>query len=121
MGLLFIMFSLATIYTKDYSAFIPFGISFLGVILNFLAIYKNDWKMPVYLPFDNEKLNKKISSSSAHQDISEKWEARYFYLCDIFGLHFPSPKKTKTFVLFFSIGDILLILGIIFAFARSFL
>lgn len=71
-------------------------IFYIGIALNFVAVKSNDCKMPVY----NEIMDCELES---HIYTTNKSEINYFHLTDIINMYGYA----------FSIGDILIILGII--------
>lgn len=81
-------------------------ILFLGAIFNLIAIFSNKGRMPVYIPW-----LKRNQYLKRHKRTSNKKAIKWFYFCDIF--HFYNVKKKYLVIHYFSVGDVLIILGII--------
>jgi hypothetical protein len=74
----------------------------LGFWCNFLAISFNGWKMPVFKFDDNINANDKY-----HKEFSDFKKVKFAQFCDIYLLRFTNK------VLIFSIGDFIMVLGLL--------
>lgn len=80
--------------------------TFVGACLNFLAISMNKWQMPVY---DRDK-KLGVLCGEHHKAFRDVSKVKLFWLCDIF------PVKIRKRGIFFSVGDILIVLGVFMLF-----
>lgn len=89
-------------WKKDYkfwrSLLIIFILFSLGILFNGMAVKLNDCRMPVY---------KGNVNSYCHFSFQENSEINAFYFSDIFSV------SVKDGVLFFSIGDVVLVLSLL--------
>jgi hypothetical protein len=91
-------------------------IAWIGSFLNFLAIYKNGWKMPVIKLL--RKNNPHLKSNS-HFYMNKN--TKFKILCDRIILIIPLYSKKKSIVSIFSIGDMFIFIGIILLGATLFI
>jgi hypothetical protein len=78
----------------------------LGFILNFTCVFSNGFKMPVkYFPF---------KTRTNHTRMTKK--TRLSFLGDIFLFKIPSLKIPNNYVIAFSIGDVIILIGVILNF-----
>ena len=80
----------------------------LGALLNFLVMYLNKKRMPVYV---KKSKNYKDEDTRVHEVIYRKGRIRLFYLADIFSL-----KINKKYAIVYSIGDLFIVLGLLIYF-----
>jgi hypothetical protein len=95
---------------------IPYICFLLGIILNFIALLANKFKMPVLIP---QCIENEVIQTNIHHFHAEKENIRAFWICDIFTIRIPRLKKGELFY-FFSVGDLLIFFGIIFSFYNVF-
>ena len=82
-------------------------LSLLGASANIIAVYFNDGKMPVYSTLDLDDY--------AHFSTIDKAQIKFFVLSDKFKMKLGYIEN------YYSIGDVLIIIGIIFSFSLMFL
>lgn len=95
---------------------ILFLIISIGALMNLLAVFSNGKKMPVF--YDKKKYTIP-SSSKTYFFFSEKRKVRLFYFCDILKIVY-RKKDDDFYVMSFSIGDIIIVSGIIILLLTSF-
>ena len=78
----------------------------LGALLNFLVMYLNKKRMPVYV-----KKSKNYKDTNVHRFTYIKGKIKLFYLADIFSL-----KINKKYAIVYSIGDLFIVLGLLIYF-----
>ncbi len=85
----------------------PFGISFIFLMIGFLmntsVMYFNDGRMPIIADYGTSEIN-----DTTHFTITNRTEVKAYYLGDIFKIRL----NKKNTIIFFSIGDIFLYLGL---------
>jgi hypothetical protein len=91
-------------------------LAYLGAVLNYIVVSKNNWKMPTY-DFGVKKIRNEIFSNY-HSKMNK--DTKHIFLSDIFMVAFPKLKKDGYFVMIFSIGDIFIMLGLIYMFTGVF-
>lgn len=88
-----------------------FSIMLIGGIFNYLAVYYNDWKMPVYIGgLDRIKTQVAVSSlktSKKHFAFTNWKRIKFYSLCDIYKINIFNRCIS------YSVGDVLLFLGYI--------
>jgi hypothetical protein len=73
----------------------------VGGTCNIIAVWKNDWKMPV---FSSQKTNGRV-----HKHYKDYREVKYMCLTDV--NRFILPPK---FIMYFSLGDVFILIGALF-------
>jgi len=80
---------------------------FLGGYLNFIVVRANNYKMPVL----NYFFQKKKINSRTHKTYYKLQDVKFEKLCDRYALIIPYKENGTKYVMF-SIGDMLVILGL---------
>jgi len=84
---------------------IGMGFSILGISSNLLCLYSNKWKMPVY----------RGSNTKSHISYTNKKSVKFWFLSDIIKLDTKNWKNRT------SIGDVLILLGVVLVWVGVFI
>lgn len=114
-----LLYSLIILQTRNLFFFFFVGIMVIGGTMNIVAVASNNWRMPCYLP----RKNLPRVDDGIHFFFNDTKQVTNLLLCDIIGIYF--PRKRGVSLGMFSIGDILIFIGVIIGltsiFVRSFL
>jgi hypothetical protein len=98
---------ISNIFYPDFVNLIIFYIMLSGCIFNFVALKLNNYKMPVLNSFNSNKC------SYGHYLFEKPEDINAYKLCDIYHLVKLDLKNKKYTIISFSLGDILIYIGMI--------